>query len=402
MLRLAPVWLSGYPGVILLVVLLANLATNFARISYGLTLPSMRDSLNLSYSQAGGLMTSTFIVGMIGSLGFGALAPRYGSRVLAGATSIVGAVAMVFLGMSPNFLFALVMSGVIGFVTGGCTTIVMGLLSVWFESRNRGVVAGLAAAGGGVGFVLLGVLVPWLTERNPEDGWRHTWYALAVISLLAGVLSLVFIRDRPKEALGAPRHRGAWPMQAYKSRLVWLISFLAFCSGWSVGLYITFFGVYLEEEGISLSVSGRLWILLGVLDIGAGVFWGYLSDRLGRRTGFLLSFIVTGTGCLLFFSAPVMAGFIVSVVLVGMAFRAAYAICAAAAGDYVAPHFSTAAFGLMGLGAGLGQALGPLIGGRVADITGEVGWVFAIAAGGAAAAVVASAFLSRPPALPEA
>ena len=220
MLRVAPAWLSGYPGVILMVVVLANLATNFARISYGLTLPAMQDSLDLSYSQAGGLMTSTFIVGMIGSFGFGALASRYGSRVLAGTTSIVGGIAMVFLGLSPNFLFALVVSGIIGFMTGGSTTIVMGLLSVWFESRNRGVVAGLAAAGGGVGFVLLGVLVPWLTGRDPEDGWRHTWFALAVISLLAGVLSLILIRDRPKEALDKPRHRGAWPMQAYRSRML--------------------------------------------------------------------------------------------------------------------------------------------------------------------------------------
>ena len=91
-----------------------------------------------------------------------------------------------------------------------------------------------------------------------------------------------------------------------------------------------------------------------------------------------------------------MGGFIASVVLVGLSFRAAFTICAAAAGDYVATPYSSAAFGLMGMGAGLGQASGPLIGGRIADYTGDLGWIYVLAAGGAAVAVASSLFLRRP------
>lgn len=395
-MRLAPCWLSGYAGVILLVTILVNLATQLARNTYGLTLPSMEASLGLSHFQAGSLITSGALLLMVASLTFGFLASHYGSRMIVGTAGIVAGLAMVFLGNASGFLVAILMSGLIGFASGACTTPAMGLLSVWFDSRNRGAVAGLAATGGGVSFVVVGALAPWLTGRDPDDGWRHTWSMLGAVVMATGVLSLVFLRDHPKEGQGLSEIQGKWPIAVYTSRLVWLMSFLAFCSGWCTGLYTTFFGIYLEEQQVSLPVIGRLWMLLGLLGIGSGLLWGTLSDRLGRRAGFLLSFIAYGIGGLLFWASPVLAGFIASVVLVGISFRASYVICAAAAGDYVDPRFSAAAFGLMGVGAGLGQATGPLLGGYIADVTETASWVFVLTVGGAAAAIFGAIFLRQP------
>ena len=395
-LRVAPVWLSGYAGLVLLIAILVNLAAQLSRNTFALTLPSMEKSLGLSHTQEGSLITAASVVLMIGSLAFGMLAPRYGTRYMVGFGAIGGGIAMVFLGSSTSFLFALVMSGVIGLASGAMITPVMGLLVVWFDSRNRGAAAGLAAAGGGVSFIVIGALVPWLTGRDPDDGWRDAWYSLAVIVIAIGIISLVFLRDRPREPAPAAKIREAWPTSAFRSPLVWLVSFLAFCSGWSTGLYTTFFGVYLDDQGIGQAVSGRLWMLLGLLAIVSGVFWGGVSDRLGRRPGFLLSFVTYGVGCMLFWLWPVLAGFIVSVILVGLSFRAAFTICAAASGDYVSPRVAAAAFGLMGLGAGLGHSIGPYIGGLIADETGDLGLIFALAMAGNAVAIFASALLGRP------
>ena len=399
MLQVLPTWMAGYAAVILLMTVLLNLVLLLPRYAYGLTLPFMEDTLHLSHFQAGSFFTAMSIMGMMAAIIFGMLASRYGSRFLVGFAAIGGGVAMVFLGTSPTYIFALAMSAIVGFATMGCITPVMGLLSVWFASGHRGAVAGLAAAGGGMSFIVVGALVPWLTGRDGEEGWRQTWYVLGAILMVTGVLSLIFLRDRPAGGVGALRRAASWPLVAYRNPLVWLITFLAFCSGWCEGVYATFFGVYLEDEGVGGGMRGLLWIVLGLLGMAGGIFWGSISDRLGRGPGFLLSYIVVGIGCILFWIAPVMAGFIGSVVFFGISFRAAYTICAAAAGDYVPPQFAAAAFGLMGMGAGLGSATGPLLGGYIADVTGSVGWVFVVAAGAAAVAVFASAFLRRPPPL---
>ena len=243
MLRVAPpVWLSGYAGVIVLVTLVVNLAALLGRNAYSLTLPSMESSLGISHFQAGSLFTALAILSMVGSLTFGMLAPRYGSRLIVGFAAIALGAAMVLLGASPNFLVALVASALIGLSVQGCITPVMGMLSVWFESRSRGTVAGLVAGGGGVSFVIIGVLVPWLTGRDAEDGWRHAWYAMGVIVIVmvTGAVSMTFLRDRPKGSAGGPGRVGSWPMAAYRNRFVWLISGLAFCAGWIEGSYATF------------------------------------------------------------------------------------------------------------------------------------------------------------------
>ena len=393
--RVAPAWLAGYAGLILAVAVVVNLITQLSRVAYGLVLPSMEDGLGLSHFQAGGLITVTSLMAIASAFVFGMLAPRYGSRIIIGMTALANAIATALLGASFDYIFALAMCAIMGFTIQGCTTPVMGLLSVWFDSQNRGTAAGIAAAGGGASFVVIGTLVPWLTGRDPVDGWRHTWYALAAIVAVVGVVSLLFLRDRPRDS-GSPRAtRGAWPLEAYREPLVWLIALLAFCSGWTTGVYTTFFGLYLEEREVGLSTIGLLFTLLGPLGIVSGVFWGTVSDRLGRGAGFLLSFATLGAGSLLFWVAPLMPGFVASAVLVGLSFRAAYIICAASAGDYVPPQFSAAAFGLMGMGAGLGNALGPLLAGHIADAT-EVRWVFVLATGASAFAVASSTFLKDP------
>ena len=254
MLRVAPpVWLSGYAGVIVLVTLVVNLAAQLGRNAYSLTLPSMESSLGISHFQAGSLFTALAILSMVGSLTFGMLAPRYGSRLIVGFAAIALGAAMVLLGVSPNFLVALVASALIGLTVQGCITPVMGMLSVWFESRSRGTVAGLVAGGGGVSFVIIRVLVPWLTGRDAEDGWRHAWYAMGVIGhghrRCAHDLSSGTVPRDP------PGRVSSWPMAAQRNRFVWLISGLAFCAGWIEGSYAIFFGAYLESKVSYTTIS---------------------------------------------------------------------------------------------------------------------------------------------------
>ena len=396
MLRAVPAWLSGYAAVILFLATLINGATFLVHNGFGLILPPMRDSLGLSHFQEGSLISALSLCSIPSQVGGGVLASRYGARFVVGIACMGSGVFMVLVGVSPGYLFALVMSALVGFTIGGCLVPAIGLLSVWFDFRHRGTVAGVAAAGGGLSFVVIGAIVPWLTGLDADNGWRHTWYLLGGIHVVVGVGCLLYLRDSPDRA-GAPfEPRRAWPVAAFQNRMVWLLAVVAFCSGSCFSLYTTFFGVYLEEQGISLEVSGQLWGMMGILSIGTSVFWGNLSDRFGRSMAYRTSFLVYGTGLALFWAAPVLAGFIASAVIVGLTFRASYTLCAAAAGDYVAPHHSSAAFSLMGLGAGLGIAIAPSLGGSIADATGNLSWVFVIATVMSVAGVVIAGFLRRP------
>ena len=381
---------------VLLVVVALNLAQILPRNAYGLVLPPMRDGLGLTYSQGGALMTATAFLNMAAFLVFGVLVARHGSRYIVAAMSLVSGVAIIGLGAAPNFVIALLMSGLSGFAAGGTIVASVALLSVWFESRHRGAASGLAAAGGGLGFLIMGVVVPWLTGRSPQNGWRYSWYFVGAIQIATGLLALVLIRDRPRDSLTPAPGWAEGLVVAARSPMVWLMAFLAFCTTWCNSSYTTFFGVYLEDEGIDLVVIGRLWMLLGVFGIASSIFWGSMSDRFGRRSGFFFSALVLGVGCGLFWLTPVMAGFLASAILVGASLRAAYTITAAAAGDYVPPEYAAASFGIIGMGASFGGSVGPLFAGYLADITGDLGLIFAMAAVVAAVVAASSTLLQRP------
>ena len=94
-------------------------------------------------------------------------------------------------------------------------------------------------------------------------------------------------------------------MAAYKNPMIWLVTFLAFSSGWSQNIFTSFFGVYLSQEhGISLTTVGQLVILIGVLSVSSGVLWGRMSDRVSRGQALFYSFLVQGIALALIATLP--------------------------------------------------------------------------------------------------
>lgn len=381
----------------LLVAFLVNLATGFVQFGFSLTLPSMEESLHLSHTEAGLLITISAAIRIGSALASGTLAPRYGSRSMIVAGAVAVGVSMALLGFARNYGMAVGAGALMGIGSGAALTPMMGLLSAWFQMRDRGLAAGLAASGGSIAFIVAGVAVPVLTGANWDDGWRHSWQLFGGIALAVAVVSLLFVRERTPERPESERQpgpaRSAWPVEAFKSPAVWLIALIAFTSGWAQNLFTTFFGLYLtQENGVSLAAVGRLVILIGALSIGSGVLWGWTSDKLGRGQAFAYSFVVQGASFVLLAVIPGFGPFLTASILMGVTLRATYTICAASAGDYVPVRFSAAAFALMSVGAGLGSTISPAIGGLVADYA-AMRWVFWMAAGGSAVGTLGAIYL---------
>ncbi|NQW24234.1 MAG: MFS transporter [SAR202 cluster bacterium] len=409
-----PDWLFTYTGVMLLLGVAVNWGAGFTQFAHSLTLPSMEVALELSHTKAGLVITLTNLVRIFSTFTAGTMAPRYGSRFIIGLGTVGAGCAMIMLGLAQTYPLVLLSAAFMGIGTGMALAPMMGLLSRWFQLGDRGLAAGLASMGGSFAFIFAGVVVPWLVGSDPDDGWRHSWFVFGALAITIGIISLVFLRDRaradareeqPTEITtgqdtgqDSERSQRAWPMAAYKSPMIWLATFLAFNSGWSQGVFNAFFGVYLSQEsGIGLGTVGQLVILIGVLSITSGTFWGALSDRASRGQAFFYSYLLQAIAFALMALFPGIISFIIAAILIGFTLRAAYTICAACSGDYVAVQFSAAAFGLMSVGAGLGNALSPTVGGAIADNFG-MNWSFALATIGSVVGMAGSVVLIRRPA----
>ena len=159
---------------------------------------------------------------------------------------------------------------------------------------------------------------------------------------------------------------------------------------------MTFFAAYLcKEMEMAPSEAGWLWAVVGGLSIFCGVLWGGLSDKLGRGVAAALAYLVLGTSYAIFALFQVTWGFYLSAIIFGLTVWSIPTIMAATAGDYVGPRLAPAGLGFITLFFGIGQALGPAVGGYLADLTKSFTWPFLLATAVSLVGVVLSLGLQR-------
>ena len=388
-----------YGWIVIFVGLLVTIgAHGFGRMSYTLILPAMKDGLKFTYTQLGLIGTGNFIGYLIMALIGGALASKFGSRlVMALALGFMG-LTMFCTGLAQNFEQAFSFRLLTGLGHGACYVPALALGSAWFASRRRGFATGIVAAGIGGGTMIASLIIPFILKAYGPAGWRYAWHYLGVVVLLIAVVAALFIRSRPEEMglrqVGAeseppppPPSPGSVskPLEwgkVYKMGSVWYLGTVYFMYGFSYIIYMTFFAAYLiKEVGFTPPQASGLWGLVGGLSIFCGIIWGGVSDRFGRGKGAALAYVTLGTAYFLFALIKAPIGYYLSAFLFGLSAWSIPTIMAATAGDLVGPKLAPAGLGFVTVFFGTGQALGPWLGGYLADTLRSFSWPFLLATG---------------------
>jgi MFS family permease len=368
-------------------------AHGLGRFAYSMINPSMIDGLGLTYTQVGNLAAGNFIGYLILAIIGGFLAARFGPRIVISLSLAGMGITMILTGLAKTYEFALAMRTLTGLGNGGAFVPAMALGSIWFSARKRGLATGIVTAGIGIGFALSGLIVPPILSAYGAEGWRSCWYYLGVIVIILAGVTYGFIRNKPDELglkqIGSggteaeteeQKAKGFEWSKVYRIGSVWHLGIVYFLFGFSYIIYINFFATYLVKEiGWTSGEAGRLFTFLGILSIFCGLIWGGISDIIGRKGGAALAYIALAIAYGIFAVFPSSTAFYVSAVFFGLTAWAIPTIMAAAAGDYVGPRLAPAGLGLITLFFGIGQAIGPSVGGFMADQKGSFALSFLLA-----------------------
>ncbi len=380
-----------------IIVLLGTLtitgAQGFLRFGYAMILPSMRDALGLNYAQTGMLATASYIGYLLAAALAGVLVVRFGSRRTIGVGAVVAGVAMFLTGTVRDYEVALVLQLVAGGAGAAAISPTMSLAAPWFAPRQRGRAAGAMSAGGPLGSLITGPLMPALILAFGPLGWRYGWFLLGAMVMAVGLLDLAFLRNRPADvglapfgdvanATPAARAPKARLRDAYGSPLVWYLAGLGFLSTLGAISFNTFFAAYLVgEQGLSAETTGQLWAFSGAMGIIGGFLWGGISDRVGRKYALFGAYLVQTVCFALFAAGGGVLVFALCAFLYGITARANFSVMAAYCGDLLGPRLAAAAFGINGTLAGAGMAVGPAVAGLIADNTASFALAFWLSAG---------------------
>jgi sugar phosphate permease len=408
-----------YGWVVILMGLLTTIAAHgFGRMSYTIILPAMKDGLGFNYTQLGLLGTGNFIGYLTMAIIGGFLAAHFGTRMVITAALILMGITMILTGLAQSFGWAFAMRLLTGLGNGASYVPAMALGSAWFTMRQRGFATGIVSAGIGVGTLISGLVVPPILTAFGASGWRLSWYILGGAVLLISGIVYQFVRSNPAEKglrqVGEEYTETAQPASSVthkaasqkwsdtiagvvKMGSVWYLGAVYFFYGLSYIIYMVFFAAYLVKEiGLNQEWAGGLWALVGGLSIFCGVIWGKISDLLGRSRGAALAYLVLGLAYIIYALIKVKFGFFLSAILFGLTAWSIPTIMAAAAGDFVGPRLAPAGLGFITLFFGIGQALGPALGGYLADVSGSFTLPFVMAGVISLVGMVLSFYLKKP------
>ncbi|HID18887.1 TPA: YbfB/YjiJ family MFS transporter [Candidatus Bathyarchaeota archaeon] len=371
MVRVHYSWIIAFAGMLGVLV-----GLGFARFGYTPILEPMREGLGLSYTHMGLIASANFLGYVSFSMLGGYLASKYGGRRVAIYSLLLIGATMILTGLVRSFADAVVARFLTGVGSAGVNVSFLGLVSSWFGKTRRGLATGIMNAGSSMGIIIVGIIIP-LIILNFQDGWRVGWFFLGAAGIVIAAVSYTLVRDKPEELglkpVGAEKEerRELSLGMVYRSKTLLRLGLVYILFGFSYIIFATFYSAHIILLGYSIELAGGFWALVGVLSIFSGPFWGTVSDRIGRNYGLATVYTLLGISFIIFgFSKGVM-GLTVASLIAGITIFSIPTIVQAFCGDLVGTRAASAAIGFVTVFFGIGQMVGPGVGGYLADLTGS-------------------------------
>lgn len=369
-------------------------AIGLGRFGYSAILPSMKEALGLTSAMAGSLASWNQIGYTIMVVVAGMLASRFGARVVVGAGLVVTAGGMLLTGVAGGLAMASAGRLVAGVGNAMVLAPSVALMAAWFEPRRLGTASGLVPAGSSFALIVVGPVVPRLIGAGGESGWRWAWYVFAASTLVIAILSMIIQRDRPYARRHETRSHLRWTdiARIVRSRRAWFMGALYFCYGFAFLLFFTYFQARLVGLGYSPKTAGNLFLVLGAGGT-LSMLWGRVSDSVGRGPT-LAVVLALEAGCAVVFALWN------DIVALGV-FAGVFGLCGlsvpglfgASCGDHFGARRAAASLGFITAFMGVGQTIGPYVGGALEDAFGSLTFSYLVSAGVFALGAVAALFL---------
>lgn len=260
---------------------------------------------------------------------YAALAPwvggqldRYGARWLMVIGAVLSGIGFLLLGQIDNFwqfagIRVVILS--IGHAMV-CYFVVNVTISRWFI-RKRGRALAFAHLGQGISKVTISLVAASLFAII---GWRHVWTVFGVLLFVLVVIPAAIWMRRSPEDLGlhpdgaadpvrpVPESREARPRrttredmapevtwtrrEALRTSTFWLVVMIFSIVDVGVAGFNLHVIAFVSDMGYSTVLAASVMTVLAGTQLGAGLFWGFLSERVSVRKATAVMFLVQAAG----------------------------------------------------------------------------------------------------------
>ena len=353
--------------------------------AYGVFLPVLSEALGWSRGAISTALSINLLVGGLAGFGIGALADRYGPRVMLVLTVMLAGAAFALVSLAGALWQLYLFVGVLGGVgTSSFYLLSATTIARWFKER-RGLALSLVLVGFNLGYVSAGPLAAWLIA---EFGWRTAYAALGVGAGLIALLGAVSVRIPQRAESGSTdRHDRATAValdgvtigQALRDPRQWCLNASWLLQGGLVFMVTVHIVPFARDQGLSLAGASLALTTYGAGAFAGRVVGGVASDRLGTLATIRAGFIAMTLAMAVIAWVPSRVAMLASMAVFGAGFAAADTMVAKVIPDVFGLRAIGAIMGVLNFGWRLGAALGPAAAGFLFDRTGSYTVAFGVA-----------------------
>ena len=360
--------------------------THWYPATFYLLLPLIGNELGLNYGEIGAIMTCQYLVGAISNVPGGLVVDMVGRKAMLMAISLfwVG-VPYLLMGFSHTYWLLLVCAGLVGFGNNLWHPVAIPLLAHRFPER-RGLAVAFHGMGGNVGDALAPIAAGvMLTVLN----WRNVVVVNVIPGLIVSILILLYIgrttEQRQDTGDKHPLMRPADMLRAlsalFRNRSVLTVSTSSAFRSMTQTTLLTFLPVFLANRmGYSPIWIGGCMFALQAAGFVAAPIAGHLSDRIGRRRIIISSMTMTAVVLILMAAVGHSTAFVLFISVLGFFLFAIRAVMQAWMLDATPRTMGGTSIGILFGMQAIGAAIGPGLGGIIADHYGLMATFYFLAA----------------------
>lgn len=350
----------------------------------------LESALNIGSTQASLPFSFVLIFFALATVVGGRLQDRFGPRIVAIIGGILLALGMILASFASSIVMLVIAYGIISGIGIGFAYVCPISAGVkWFPDK-RGLITGLAVAGFGAGALIVGPLARAMIDAiGPFATFRY----LGVVYLILILIGALILRNPPagykptgwnppQPAAGTPVRTDYTAGQMLATIQFWLI-WLTYFAGCAAGLMIIGQTSPIAQElgGFSEETAALGVSVLAIFNALGRIFWGRISDSLGRTRALFLMFLINAIAILGYFLIPSLPFiFWIGIALVGSSFGGYLAIYPAVTADFYGTKNSGINYGLVFTAYGVGGLLSNIFAPRIKEITGNYNVAFLITA----------------------
>jgi len=349
-----------------------------ARLSFGVFFAPVLDEFGWSRAATSGGFSVTWVFTGLLSIVVGRLNDKFGPRLIMTVAGFLLGLGYLLMSQLSSLWQLFLFYGVISIGMSAALVPILSTVARWFV-KMRGFMTGIVLASTGIALM---VIVPAAHQAILHYGWRTVYMIIGSVVLIVVVITAQFLRRDPYQVGKLPygydetnttasgmRTYGLSFKEALRTKQVWLISLVYFCTYFVYHIFVVHMVIYATGQGISSTRAVGIMAFIGAAGIAGRIIMGIFGDRIGNKQAMMLS---AGLMMLALFWLLV-AKELWMLFLFGVAFGFGHGGIATMESPIVANVFGMRSHGVI-LGLvffcdTVGGAMGPFLAGYIFDVT---------------------------------